>query len=332
MRRIIKDPFLWIFVAFACYPALPYVGNFTSLGTELLLWFIFTLSFNLCLGQTGLPSFGQGAFYGLGTYAAAITFLRLCGKDSFLLPLVAGVLAGAVFGAILGWVIREKRGVYFAMLTVVFTQVCFGICWRWDELTGGEAGLAGIKRVPFLGLNMEDPHVYYYFCFVVFMLCAVLIRIIARSCFGMSLQAVRQNTVRAQYLGYDTSRYKFAIFTVASSFAGLAGAMYCLLTQSAFADILDWSKSGDVVMATLLGGGTVSFYGPIVGTLIFILCKELLSSLWDHWAFAYGLSFVIVLCLLPTGLMGIWKKKKELHGVPEPEKKLVVEIKDQLAQ
>jgi branched-chain amino acid transport system permease protein len=309
MARLYKDPFTWIFLVFAGYPLLPYIGNFTSLGTELLLWFIFTLSFNLCLGQTGLPSFGQGAFYGLGTYAAAISYLRLFDKGSFILPLLAGIVVGTLAGALLGWVIREKRGVYFAMLTVVFTQVCFGICWRWDDFTGGEVGLSGIRRVPFLGLRMEDPHVYYYFCFVVFMLCAVCIRTISRSCFGMSLQAVRQNYIRAQYLGYNTGLYKFAVYTLSGAFAGLAGAMYCLLTQSAFADILDWSKSGDVVMATLLGGGTVSFYGPIVGSLIFIICKELLSSLWEHWAFAYGLSFVVILCLFPNGLMGMLKKK-----------------------
>jgi branched-chain amino acid transport system permease protein len=107
--------------------------------------------------------------------------------------------------------------------------------------------------------------------------------------------------------------YKFAIYTISGAFAGLSGALYCLLTQSAFADILDWSKSGDVVMATLLGGGTVSFYGPIIGSLIFVICKNLLSSLWSHWAFIYGLSFVVILFLFPTGLMGMLHKKKPQH-------------------
>lgn len=321
MSRLHKDPFFWLFLVFIFYPFLPYVGDFISLGTELLLWFIFTLSFNLCLGQTGLPSFGQGAFYGLGSYAAAVSFLRLFDRDAFFLPLVVAIVVGALLGAVVGWMIREKRGVYFAMLTVVFTQVMFGICWRWDEVTGGEAGLSGIKRVSFLGLNMDDPQVYYYFCFAVFVASAIVIRIIARSCFGMSLQAVRQNYVRAQFLGYNTGKYKFAVFTIASAFAGLAGGMYCLLTQSAFADILDWSKSGDVVMATLLGGGTVSFYGPIVGTLIFVLFKELLSSLWDHWALAYGLLFVVVLSAFPTGFMGILQKRKRPSPRPSAARK-----------
>lgn len=309
MSKCYKDPLVWIFLAFAAYPFLPYLGNFISLGSELLLWFIFTLSFNLCLGQTGLSSFGHGAFYGLGSYGAAIVFLRVSNGNGFLLPILAGILAGCFFAAVLGWLIKEKRGVYFAMLTVAFTQVCFGICWRWDEVTGGEGGLSGIKRIDFMGLHMSDPTTFYYFCFVVFMVCAVIIRKISRSCFGLSLQAVRQNHTRAQYLGYNVGLYKFAVYSLSGAFAGLAGALYCLLTQSVFADIMDWTKSGDVVMATLLGGGTVSFYGPIVGSLIFIICKNLLSSLWEHWLFIYGLSFVIILSLFPTGLMGVLKKR-----------------------
>ena len=309
MGKFYKDPLIWIFAVFATYPFIPYLGNFISLGSELLLWFIFTLSFNLCLGQTGLPSFGHGAFYGLGSYAAAITFLRLFDKQGFLLPIVAGIIVGVIASAALGWLIRDKRGVYFAMLTVVFTQVCFGICLRWDAVTGGESGLSGIRRMDFLGIDMSDLQTYYYFCFVVFMICALLIRKITQSCYGLSLQSVRQNYIRSQYLGYNVNLYKFSVYTLSGAFAGLAGALYCLLTQSAFSDVMDWTKSGDVVMATLLGGGTVSFYGPIVGSFIFIICKNLLSSLWDHWAFIYGLSFVAVLFLFPTGLMGMLQKK-----------------------
>ncbi len=314
MNKVLKDPLLWIFLVCAVYPFMPYLGSFISLGSELLLWFIFTLSFNLCLGQTGLPSFGHGAFYGLGSYAAAITFLRLSDQNSFIFPLVAGIVVGCLAAALLGWLIKEKRGVYFAMLTVAFTQVCFGICFRWDEVTGGEAGLSGIRRMDFLGISMSDPQTFYYFCFVVFIICALVIRAVSRSCYGLSLQSVRQNYIRSQYLGYNVGLYRFSVYALSGAFAGLAGALYCLLTQSAFADILDWSKSGDVVMATLLGGGTVSFYGPIVGSLIFIICKNLLASLWDHWIFIYGLSFVVILCLFPTGIMGALRKhaqKKE---------------------
>ncbi len=309
MKKILKDPYLWIFLVFLCYPLYPYLGNYTSLGTELLIWFIFTLSFNLCLGYTGLPSFGHGAFYGLGTYGAALAFLHVFNKQGFFLPLIFGAVLAAAFAAIVGYVIRNKKGVYFAMLTVAFTQVLYFICWRWDEVTGGEGGLKGISRSSFLGIDLKDSLNFYYLVFVIFILCALVIRRIAHSSFGKSLEAVKLNPVRAEYLGYNTGLYKFYVYAISGFFAGLGGALYCFLTQSAFASVLDWTKSGDVVIATLLGGGTVSFYGPIVGSLIFVVAQELLSAFWEHWMLLYGLSFVIIILALPTGLMGILKRK-----------------------
>ncbi|MDR2724978.1 MAG: branched-chain amino acid ABC transporter permease [Candidatus Adiutrix sp.] len=309
MKKLHKDPLVYIFLVFSVYPFLPYIGSSISLGTELLLWFIFTLSFNLCLGQTGLPSFGHGAFYGLGAFGAGITFLRLP-QGGFLSILIAGLIVGGLAAGAFGWLIRNKRGVYFAMLTVAFTQVCFGICWRWDEVTGGEHGLSGISRLEFLGLAMRDPVTYYYFCFVVMVVCALIIRAISRSCYGLSLQSVRQNHIRSQYLGYNVGLYRFTVYTISGAFAGLAGALYCLLIQAAFSDTLHWSRSGDVVMATLLGGGTVSFYGPIVGSIIFVVCRTLLSAAWENWMLIYGLSFVVILSLFPTGIMGMFRKKQ----------------------
>jgi branched-chain amino acid transport system permease protein len=309
MKRVLKDPYLWIFLIFLCYPLYPYLGDYISLGTELLIWFIFTLSFNLCLGYTGLPSFGHGAFYGLGTYGAALTFLHLYNKDGFFTPILLGAVIASLCAGLVGYVIRNKKGVYFAMLTVAFTQVLYFICWRWDEVTGGEAGLKGIVRSSFAGIDMVDPYNFYYFVFILFTLSALVIRRIADSSFGRSLQAIKQNPIRAESLGYNTGFYKFAVYMISGFFAGLGGSLYCFLTQSAFASVLDWTKSGDVVIATLLGGGTVSFYGPIVGSLIFVVAQEFLSAFWEHWMLLYGLSFVIILLALPTGLMGIRKRK-----------------------
>lgn len=309
MKKFFRDPYLWIFLIFLLYPVYPYFGKFTSLGTELLIWFIFTLSFNLCLGYTGLPSFGHGAFYGVGTYGAALAFLHVFKKSGFFVPILLGALVGALFAGFLGYIIRNKKGVYFAMLTVAFTQVLYFICWRWDEVTGGEAGLKGITRSSFLGVDMKDPVVFYYFVFILFALSALVIRRIAGSSFGQSLQAIKQNPVRAEYLGYNTGIYKFSVYLISGFFAGLAGALYCFLTQSAFASVLDWTKSGDVVIATLLGGGTVSFYGPIVGSVIFVLAQELLSAFWEHWVLLYGLSFVVIILAFPTGLLGMLKRK-----------------------
>ncbi len=311
IKSITRDPYLYIFLIFALYPFYPFLGKFISLGSELLLFFIFTLSFNLCLGYTALPSFGHGALYGMGTFGAALTFLHLTPGMGIECALIIGGIAGMLGAAAVGWVIRNKKGIYFAMLTVAFSQVLFGLCWRWDEVTGGESGLTGIARSSFLGMDISGSIPYYYLCFGFFAACAIIIRVIAHSSFGMTLQSIRQNPIRATYLGYNTGFYKFLVFTLSGFFAGLAGALYCFLAGAAFADIFDWTKSGDVVIATLLGGGTASFYGPIVGSLIFLICKELISAFWEHWLLAYGLFFVLIILICPRGLMGLCDRKEQ---------------------
>jgi branched-chain amino acid transport system permease protein len=319
-KSITRDPYLYIFLAFALYPFYPFLGNFTSLGSELLLFFIFTLSFNLCLGYTALPSFGHGALYGMGTFGAALTFLHLTPGLGIGPSILIGGLTGMLGATAVGWLIRDKKGIYFAMMTVAFSQVMFGICWRWDEVTGGESGLTGISRSTFLGMDISGSVPYYYLCFAFFVVCAILIRVIARSSFGMTLQSIRQNPVRATYLGYNTGFYKFLVYALSGFFAGLAGALYCFLAGAAFADIFDWTKSGDVVIATLLGGGTASFYGPIVGSLIFLVCKELISAFWENWLLAYGLFFVLIILICPRGLLGLITDKDHSCGISKEKR------------
>jgi len=301
MKKFLKDPLLYILLLFMIYPFLPYIGNFISLGTELLTWFIFTLGFNLCLKYTGLVSFGHGAFYGIGSYAAALTYLHLFGGKGFFVPILLGAIWATVFAGALGFLIRNKKGIYFALLTVVFTQVLYVICWKWTEVTGGEGGLKDINRSSFLGIDMVDSINYYYFVFVLFVISALVIRRITNSNFGKSLQAIRLNPVRAACLGYNTGMYKCLVFIISGFWAGLGGALYCFLTQSVFASMLDWVRSGDAVIATVLGGGLASFYGPILGSTALIVGQELISSFWTHWRLVFGLGFVAIILAIVAG-------------------------------
>jgi branched-chain amino acid transport system permease protein len=309
-RDILKDPYLVIFLLFLIYPFIPFIGKYKSLGAELLIWSIFALSFNLVLGYTGLPSFGHGAFYGVGTYAVALTITHVYSKG-VIIPLLIAALFGGLFTFFYGYFIKKKRGIYFALLTVAFSQILYVIAFRWNEVTGGETGITSLKIGTFLGIGLKDPLYFYYFTFLVFVITSIMIRKIANSPVGKVLLALKQDEKRTQYLGFNTEKYVWYIFTVSGIFAGLAGGMYGLLHCSAFADTLHWVKSGDVVMATLLGGGLVNFYGPIVGSVIFITAREFLSSFWDNWMLLYGFSFVIIILFIPTGLLGIVEKIKE---------------------
>ena len=306
---------MWVvFIIFALFPYIPYIGRYTSLGTEVVIWSLFALGFNILLGYTGLPSFGHGAFFGIGAYAAGICFLRVYKGVWF--PLILSILIGGVIAALVGLLVAKKRGIYFALITVAISQVFYFIAFRWDELTGGETGLSGIDRmnigIPNLvSLQLSKPINYYYFVLVIFFLCTLLIWKIVHSPFGKVLQAIRENEVRAKYLGYNTTAYKWGAFTISGFFSGLAGGLYTLLINSAFASVLDWTQSGNVVMMTLLGGGTVNFFGPILGAAIFIVSRDFLSAYWESWMLIYGLIFVFVILFIPSGILGLIGGKKQ---------------------
>jgi branched-chain amino acid transport system permease protein len=306
---------MWIvFIIFALFPYIPYIGRYTSLGTEVVIWSLFALGFNILLGYTGLPSFGHGAFFGMGAYAAGIFFLRV--SRGVWSPLILSILIGGFFAALVGLLVAKKRGIYFALITVAISQVFYFIAFRWDDLTGGETGLSGIDRMNIgignlVNLQLSKPINYYYFVLVIFILCTLLIWRIVHSPFGKVLQAIRENEVRAKYLGYNTTLYKWGAFTISGVFSGLAGGLYTLLINSAFASVLDWTQSGNVVMMTLLGGGTVNFFGPILGAAIFIVSRDFLSAYWESWMLIYGLIFVFVIIFIPSGILGLIGGKKQ---------------------
>jgi branched-chain amino acid transport system permease protein len=311
--RWITLPMALVFLGFALFPAVPFFGKYLSLATEVIIWSLFALGFNILLGYTGLPSFGHGAFFGIGAYAAAIYFLRV--SQGVWGPLLVATLVAGIFAALIGALVAKKRGIYFALITIAVSQVFYFVAFRWDEFTGGETGLSGIDRVNVsLGLfsiPIAKPLHFYYFVLVVFALATLLIWRVVHSPFGRVLQAIRENEVRATYLGYPTAWYKWGAFTISGLFSGLAGGLYTLLINAAFAGVLDWTQSGNVVMMTLLGGGTVNFFGPILGAAIFIVSRDLLSAYWESWMLLYGMIFVLVILFIPSGILGLIGGKKQ---------------------
>lgn len=313
-KRWATGPMWGVFLLFALFPYIPFIGKYLSLGTEVLIWSLFALGFNILLGYTGLPSFGHGAFFGIGAYAAGIYFLRI--SKGVWGPLLLSIVVAGVFAALIGFLVARKRGIYFALITIAVSQVFYFIAFRWDEFTGGETGLSGIDRMDvglpgLLQIKLAGPLAYYYFVLVVFALCTLLIWRIVHSPFGKVLQAIRENEVRASYLGYRTAAYKWGAFAISGLFSGLAGGLYTLLINAAFAGVLDWTQSGNVVMMTLLGGGTVNFFGPILGAAIFIVSRDLLSAYWESWMLVYGMIFVLVILFIPSGILGLIGGRKQ---------------------
>jgi branched-chain amino acid transport system permease protein len=314
LQKYGRHPMLWVFLLFLVLPfLLPYVGGYTYLGTEVLIWSIFALGFNILLGYCGLPSFGHGAFFGIGAFGVGIIQLRVF--SGVWIPILLGTLIGTAFGAVVGLFVAKKRGIYFALLTIAFSQMLWFISWGWDSMTGGEDGLTGIQRLPvgipgLLDIDLNSGLHFYYFVYCIFVVCTLLIWRIVHSPFGRTLLAIRFNEVRTQCIGYNTGLYKWAAFTVSGAFASLAGTLFALLRNAAFSDTLHHSQSGSVVMMVLLGGGMGNFFGPILGTGVFIVLRDLFSTLTEHWYMAYGLLFMFVIIFLPEGILGFLQREK----------------------
>jgi len=311
--KISMHPLIPFFIIFAVLPYIPFLGEYLSLWIEVMIWVIFAISFNILLGYTGLPSFGQGAFFGIGAYGAAITFLRLV--KGVWIPIIVGIIVATAAAAFVGLFVCRKRGIYFALITIAFSQMFFFIAFRWDEVTGGETGLSGIDRlsigIPRLfSIDLAPLLNYYYFVFVFLVICTLLIWRIVHSPFGRVLRAIKENEVRAKYAGYNTSLYKWVAFMISGIFAGAAGALYTLLINSAFSFVLHWTQSGDVVMMTILGGGLVNFFGPAVGAVIFITLRDMLSAYLRQWLLVYGLIFTLVVLFMRGGILGIFSKRR----------------------
>ena len=292
------------------------VGLYQYLGVEIAIWMIYGLGFNLLLGYSGLPSFGHGAFFGIGAYAFGL--FQLQAFESLWLGIAAAVVAAFAAGAIVACFISHRRGIYFALMTIAFGQVFWFVAIKWHGVTGGEDGLLNIPR-PDLKLTVVSaelgPNVAFYY-FVLFILAVVLVLLwrLVHSPFGAVLQAIRQNEMRARFIGYNVWLFKWAAFSLSASIAGLAGSLFSMAQQSAYPDVMSLHASGIIVMMTLVGGGFVSFWGPVIGVAVYFLARDVLGAMTETWLLWFGLLFVVAVLFKPEGIAGAWQEHVGSEG------------------
>ena len=288
----------------------PFIVPYKALATQIIIWGLFALGFNVCLGYTGMLSFGHAAYFGVGAYTAGIVLIRLW--ENIWFSLLGGLVMGALLALILGYLCIKRRGIYFAMLTLAFAQLVYFVAFQWVDLTGGDNGLRNIPAVPlsFFGLAIDiyTPLRFYFFVlFFVFLSLLALNRIL-QSPFGQVLQAVRENEQRARSCGYDATNVRWVAFIISGAISGLAGSLYALYLHFVGIDSLYYSTSGQVIMMTLLGGmGT--FIGPFIGAGVFLYLEDVLSVITPNWMIFLGVIFVLCVLFFPSG---IWGTVKEL--------------------
>ncbi|HUG38024.1 MAG TPA: branched-chain amino acid ABC transporter permease [Candidatus Limnocylindrales bacterium] len=286
--------------------AFPFIVPHTSLATQVLTYGLIAMGFNLLYGYTGLLSFGHAAYYGLGAYGTGLALAKLK-VGSVWGALGIGLLTAVVGGALIGFFCLRRRGIYFAMLTLAFSQMLYFVAFHMADLTGGDDGLRGIPlpalALPGYTLALRTPLVFYYFTFAVVLVAMAALRRILDSPFGAVLQAIRENSDRATACGYDVNRIKHLSFVFSALFTGLAGGLEALRLTVVPVDSLYWTTSGQVVIMTLLGGAG-TFFGPFVGALTFLVLEERLSRFIEWWPIVVGGVFMTFVLFLPKGIWG----------------------------
>jgi branched-chain amino acid transport system ATP-binding protein len=280
------------------------IGLTLTSATDLIIYAMAAMGLNLLVGFTGLTSFGHGAWFGIGAYAAALAQLHFF-PGSFVAPLLFAIVFIALLATAFGFLILRRRGVYFSLLTLALSALTFAVSFRWTALTGGESGLGGIVRPAIGPVNLDDPVVYLGFVSVVGLAVVFALDRLLRSPVGHALVAIRENEQRATFQGYDTNRYKLIAFVVSATITGMAGALLAFLHRFTSAEITSVAFSGEL-LAMVVIGGMRSLLGPALGALFYLLFREYLSIFTSNWLLWFGLLFVVFVLFSPTGLVGVW--------------------------
>ena len=302
-------------------PAL--IDNFwVSVITEILIWSLFASSVNLLFGYVGLLSFGQALYFGFGMYGVAlgIDHFGLSFWPAFGLGIVSAMamaLVSGVFAVRLSWH-------YFAIITVVFSLIFYFLAVSMKPLTGGDDGI-NFTLPPVVNFggkvfSLTDPTLQYFLVLAVVSLCLFLMHRIINSPLGKGFLAIRDNDLRASLIGLNVYALRLIAFVMAGFLAGVSGALFAFFGRYASATYMFYQVSGEAVVWTIVGGAGTLF-GPLVGTALFIVIREIVSSHWEHHSLIVGLLAILVVIFAPKGIVGLfngWLSRLDERDAGQP--------------
>jgi ABC-type branched-subunit amino acid transport system ATPase component/ABC-type branched-subunit amino acid transport system permease subunit len=284
--------------------ALQALGLSLNTGIMVVALAIAAMGLNLCIGYTGLVSFGHGTWFGIGAYAAGLIQLNWF-RGEIWLPLLLATVVVAVASTFVGIIILRRRGVYFSLLTLALAALTYTTAFRWSNVTGGEDGLGGLTRGSIGPFNLDSPLNYYIVVALLGLGMLYLLLRLVRSPFGHVLMAIRENQLRATFQGYPVERYKLAVFVISAVVTGFAGGLIAFQNYLVSAEAVSVAFSGEL-LAIVVIGGMRNMLGPALGALFFVLFRELLSIWTPNWLLWFGLIFVGFVLYSPGGLVGVW--------------------------
>jgi branched-chain amino acid transport system permease protein len=294
--------FLIIAAALIIYPYAVPSYYFTALLTQVLIFSIFTMGLNLLAGYTGLSSLGHGALFGSGAYTAAL-LMKYVSKNMWL-GFSAGVLVAGVLAGLFALISLRTTRVYFLFITIALGQLIWAIVFGWRSLTGGDDGMPGIgKPTVWSSITLSGGTTYYYFALIFFLIVLFIIYRITTSPFGHVLIGIRENENRIRHLGYNVWLYKFIAFVVSGLLTGLGGVIWTYYNGFVSPRDASFEFSAEALLIVILGGrGTL--FGPLVGTVVVVLIKNIIAAFTQRWLFVLGVAYILTILYARSGVVG----------------------------
>ena len=299
-------------------PLLYWSGNafYLDLATRLVILAIAATSLNLILGYGGMVSFGHAAFVGLGAYAVGIPAhhwlyggMDTIATTSGYVQIALAVGVAGFFALLTGLVCLRTTGVYFIMITMAFAQMAYYLILSIEEY-GGDDGLVIDTRSEFNWISLDDPIQLFFLAYVSLVIAMLIVRMIVNSRFGMVLQGAKGNPERMATLGFNVYVFRLVAYVISGAMAGYAGALLGNFTTFISPEMMDWSRSGELMFMVILGGASTSV-GPVIGAVVFIVLEEFLSHFTIYWHLPFGLMLMAVVLFARGGFVGMLTKRKD---------------------
>ncbi|SFI48300.1 branched-chain amino acid ABC transporter permease [Jannaschia pohangensis] len=295
-----------------------------TLATRAVIFALAAVGLNVALGLGGMVSLGHAVFFGIGGYAMGIlafhaqTFTPVMtwpadvpGTKSMPIIWLVAMLTSGLAALAIGALSLRTAGVYFIMITLAFGQMAYFFTISWPTY-GGEDGLSIYVRNGFPGLNTLAPMPFFAICFTLLCLVLLFVALLARSPFGLALNAARQSPARVQTVGLDPQRLKLVAFVISGVITGLAGALFADLNRFVSPTMFSWQMSGEIMVFVILGG-VARLCGPVVGAVVFVALEHILGDLSDYWHIWLGALLLVIVLFARGGIVGLLAGRARAH-------------------
>jgi branched-chain amino acid transport system permease protein len=291
-----------IVIFLIAFPFLPLSSYFTTLLTQVLIFTIFTMGVNIIAGYIGLPSMGHAALFGSGAYSVAI--LAVFVSKNMWLSMTTGILVASSLAAVFALISLRTPGIYFLFITLAMGQVVWAVLFGWRSVTGGDDGMPGAGNPeiwPSVALSSGTSQ--YYLALFFFVLGSLIMYRIIKSAYGHAIVGIRENEPRMKHLGYNVWLHKFITFMISGAFSGLAGVLWAYYNGFVSPSDVGFDISAEALLIVILGGGG-TFFGPLVGTIVIVLIKNIVAAYTKRWLFILGLTYIFTILFAPKGIVG----------------------------